>query len=70
MPEDTGLLAPPNDPAALAAVLRRMVEDAGLRRRCWAAARARVANGLDAGTVGRETVAVYRSLLAEPNERT
>ena len=69
VPDKTGLLAPPNDPAALAKALRRMVEDAGLRRRCGAAARERVANGLDAGTVGRETVAVYRSLLAaEPNE--
>jgi len=68
VPEETGLLAPPNTPSALAAVLSRMVEDADLRRRCGAAARARVAHGLDAGTVGRETVAVYRSLLsAEPN---
>jgi glycosyltransferase involved in cell wall biosynthesis len=70
VPEETGLLAPPNNPAALAEALRRMVEDAELRRRYGAAARTRVANGLDAGTVGRETVAVYRSLLAEPNERT
>jgi glycosyltransferase involved in cell wall biosynthesis len=67
--EETGLLAPPNDIAALADAMRRMVEDAGLRRRCGAAGRERVANGLDAGTVGRETVAVYRSLLApEPGK--
>jgi glycosyltransferase involved in cell wall biosynthesis len=63
VPEKTGLLAPPNDPEALARVLRRLVDDAGLRRRCAAAARERVVGGLDAGTVGRETVAVYRSLL-------
>ena len=63
-PEETGLLAPPGDIAALADAMGRMVEDAGLRSRCGAAARQRVANGLDAGTVGRETVAVYRSLLA------
>ena len=69
VPEETGLLAPPHNPSALAALLRRMVEDAELRRRCGDAARARVAHGLDAGTVGRETVAVYRSLLsAQPNE--
>jgi glycosyltransferase involved in cell wall biosynthesis len=69
VPGETGLLAPPGDIPALANMLRRMVEDAELRRRCGAAARERVANGLDAGTVGRETVAVYRSLLAaEPNE--
>ena len=69
VPDETGLLAPPGDIAALADAMRRMVEDAELRRRCGAAARERVANGFDAGTVGRETVAVYRSLLAaEPNE--
>jgi glycosyltransferase involved in cell wall biosynthesis len=64
MPDKTGLLVPPNDPVALAEALRRMVEDAEFRRRCGFAARDRVANGLDAGTVGRETVAVYRALLA------
>ena len=64
VPDETGLLAAPGDVTALADAMRRMVEDAGLRSRCGAAARARVANGLDAGTVGRETVAVYRSLLA------
>jgi glycosyltransferase involved in cell wall biosynthesis len=68
VPEKTGLLAPPNDPAALAMALRRTVEDNGFRRRCGLAARERVTNGLDAGTVGRETVAVYRALLmAKPN---
>jgi glycosyltransferase involved in cell wall biosynthesis len=68
VPEETGLLAPPNDPAALAEVLRRMVEDTEFRRRCGLAARERVTHGLDAGTVGRETVAVYRALLmAKPN---
>ena len=70
VPEQTGLLAPPNDPTALAAVLKRMVEDADLRLRCGAAARERVANGLDAGTVGRETVAVYRSLLMTKPDKT
>jgi glycosyltransferase involved in cell wall biosynthesis len=68
VPEKTGLIAPPNDPASLAEMMRRMAGDADLRRRCGAAARERVANGLDAGTVGRETVMVYRSLLmTKPN---
>jgi glycosyltransferase involved in cell wall biosynthesis len=70
VPEKTGLLAPPNDPAALVDALRRMVEDAELRRRCGAAARERVVSGLDAGTVGRETVAVYRSLLTTKPDNT
>jgi glycosyltransferase involved in cell wall biosynthesis len=69
VPDETGLLAPPEDPAALAEMLGRMVANAELRRRCGAAARALVANGLDAITVGRATVALYRSLLSgEPNE--
>ncbi len=70
VPEQTGLLAPPGDPASLAEALRRMVEDAELRRRCGAAARERVVSGLDAGTVGRETVAVYRSLLTTKLDKT
>lgn len=61
--DETGLLVPPRDPAGLADALQAMVADAALRQRCGAAARARVTNGLDAGTVGRETVAVYRDLL-------
>jgi glycosyltransferase involved in cell wall biosynthesis len=69
VPEKTGLLAPPQDPAALAVALWRLVEDAEFRRRCGLAARERVTHGLDAGTVGRETVAVYRALLmAKPNK--
>jgi glycosyltransferase involved in cell wall biosynthesis len=68
--EETGLLAPPNDPEALAGVLSRLVDDADLRRRCAAGARERVVGGLDAGTVGRETVAVYRSLLMSRPHKT
>jgi glycosyltransferase involved in cell wall biosynthesis len=63
VPEKTGLLVPLKDPAALVQALRRMVEDAEFRRSCRLAARDRVTHGLDAGTVGRETVAVYRALL-------
>lgn len=68
VPGETGLLVPPRDPAALADALERMVADADFRRRCGQAARDRVVGGLDAGTVGRETVAVYRELLSSmPN---
>ena len=63
VPDQTGLLVAPRDPAALADALARMVADAEFRQRCGRAARARVEHGLDAGTVGRETVAVYRELL-------
>jgi glycosyltransferase involved in cell wall biosynthesis len=61
---ETGLLVPPADPEKLAGALQALVENAALRLRCGRAARDRVANGLDAGTVGRETVAVYRDLLS------
>jgi glycosyltransferase involved in cell wall biosynthesis len=60
---ETGLLVPPGDPEKLADALQALVDDAGLRLRYGRAARDRVANGLDAETVGRETVAVYCSLL-------
>lgn len=64
VPNVTGLLVPPANPERLAGALERMVADVELRRRCGLAARARVVGGLDAATVGRETVAVYRELLA------
>jgi len=41
-----------------------MVLDGDFRRRCGAGARQRIESGLDAATVGRETVKVYRELLA------
>jgi len=62
--EETGLLVPPGDIPALADALERMVLDGDFRRRCGAGARQRIESGLDAATVGRETVKVYRELLA------
>jgi len=60
-PDETGLLVNPGDPVALADAMARLAADGALRRRLGAGARARVAAGLDAGTVGRETVAVYQA---------
>jgi len=42
--EVTGLLVPPEDPAALAAALRRLLGDAATRARMGAAARSRAAD--------------------------
>lgn len=42
VPEETGLLVPPNDPAALAAALRRLAADSGLWRKLSAGGRERV----------------------------
>jgi len=45
---ETGFLIPPGDPAALAEVLLRLAEDAGLRERMGAAARADARARMDA----------------------
>ena len=63
IPGETGLLVPPGDIDALAAALRRMIDDPDLRARCGLNARRLVAGGLDAVTIGRRTVDVYRALL-------
>jgi len=62
--EQTGILVPPGDIPALADAFERMVGDASFRNRCGKAARERVVDGLDSASVGRQTVAVYRELLA------
>ncbi len=59
----TGILVPLGDIPALADAFARMVEDAAFRHDCGAAARQRVADGLDSRTVGQETIAVYLELL-------
>ncbi len=61
--EETGILVNANDVTALAGAFERMATDDAFRRRCGQAARGWVERGLDARTVGRETVAVYRDLL-------
>jgi glycosyltransferase involved in cell wall biosynthesis len=43
---ENGLLVPPGDPAALAAALRRLVDDPGLAERCGRAARVSIEDGL------------------------
>lgn len=57
---ETGLLVPERDPAALAAALRRLLEDAPLRARLAGAARARVESAFDI----RANVGVLHALFA------
>jgi glycosyltransferase involved in cell wall biosynthesis len=53
-----GLLVEPNDPAALAEGLRRMLEDHELRSRCGQAAEAAVRSRFTADAMAKETVAL------------
>jgi len=66
--EQTGLVVPPRDPAALHAALARLVTDPGLRRRLGARARGRVLERFTADRLCESTVALYRELtgIVEP----
>ena len=61
--EETGLLVPPRDPAALRAALERLLGDRDLRARLGAAARERVARLCAWERVTDATLAVYRDAL-------
>ncbi|MEY2432683.1 MAG: hypothetical protein QOC92_2408, partial [Acidimicrobiaceae bacterium] len=59
----TGLLVHPGDAPALAAAIRRLVEDPGQAARLADAARARVADEFSATTMARRVAAVYDKVL-------
>lgn len=59
---ETGLRVPPRDPAALAAALRRLLADAGLRRRLAAAAFEQV-RGMTWRAAAEQTLEIYESAL-------
>jgi glycosyltransferase involved in cell wall biosynthesis len=62
---ENGLLVPPRDSAALAAALRRLLEDAPLRRAMGERGRARAVAEFSLGRVIEQTLGLYRELLAE-----
>ncbi|MDE3153501.1 MAG: glycosyltransferase family 4 protein [Acidobacteriota bacterium] len=62
--EDNALFAPPEDPAGLAAPLRRLIDDAGLRGRLAAAARATVERSFDEAVVFGRTADLFVALAA------
>ncbi len=66
IPEETGLLVPPGDAAALAAALERLLPDSALARRLGAAGAARVAKQFLAEQMVSSYEALYREILAEP----
>jgi glycosyltransferase involved in cell wall biosynthesis len=61
---ETGLLVPPGDPQALAAALRRLVENEDLRRRLGARGRERAKELFDLPRFRQAHVALYERLLS------
>jgi glycosyltransferase involved in cell wall biosynthesis len=62
----TGLVVPPNDAAALAAAITRLVADPVLRKILGAAGRQRVENQFSVAAMLRQTLAFYQEALAQP----
>lgn len=62
--EQTGLVVPPMDVAALSGALNRLLGDAGLRARFGAAAAARAAAELDADVMVDRYAMMYREVMA------
>jgi glycosyltransferase involved in cell wall biosynthesis len=61
--EETGLLFPVDDAAALADAMARLAADPQLRARCAAAARKLVVERFAAELIGRQIVELYRNIL-------
>jgi glycosyltransferase involved in cell wall biosynthesis len=68
--EDCGLLVPPADPAALAAAIRGLAEDAARRRELGAAARRRFAARFDGRAWAGRLRDLYEEVLAEAGRDT
>ncbi len=69
--EITGLVTPPNDPAALAAAINRLTHDDALRRRMAAAALTRAHTEFDQTTMVARVQALYAEALAlGPSEKS
>jgi len=64
-PGETGILVPAHDTAALAEAIKALAGDAAERRRLGQAGRALVERAFAEEVVARETLDIYRALLAE-----
>jgi len=62
--DETGLFAPVDEPRAFGVELRRLVEDAGLRRRIGCAARAHVTREFELGRTAEAYARAYEGLCA------
>jgi glycosyltransferase involved in cell wall biosynthesis len=61
---ETALLVPPGDPAALAAAIRGVIDDAALREKLGRASRAEAVDKYAFGAVGRQLAHALRNVLA------
>lgn len=66
VPEETGLLAPPQDEAAFAAAIDRILSNPDWRNQLGANARVRVENKFSWDGVAHQLTDLYTNLLAEP----
>jgi glycosyltransferase involved in cell wall biosynthesis len=66
--EETGLTVPVDDPAALAAAARRLMDDPGLRERLGAAGRERAIREFDHEVMAARSLDLYRQVLGGPWE--
>lgn len=62
---ESGFVVPPNDPAALASALNRLLDDEALRQRLGAGARARAEALFSKEAMLRNTMAIYEEALGE-----
>ena len=64
IPDRTGFIVPPKDPAALALALRRLLDSSALRREFGEASRLHILNSYDLPGMLSKTVDVYRRVLS------
>lgn len=67
---ETGLSVPPRDPAALAAAVNRLLDDADLRARFGSAAKERVMREFTVEHMARRTLRLYESILSVQTKET
>lgn len=67
VPDETGILVPPSDPAALGQAVRRLASDAALRREMGARGRARIERGFRIESTVSRFVELWESAASSPD---